>query len=61
MNTMEGSTLAMIVTDRLGRTSVKGVYAAGEVMALSQIIIAAAQGSMAAAGVNMDLIQSEFQ
>ena len=60
MNTMEGSTLAMIVTDRLGRTSVKGVYAAGEVTALSQLIVSAAQGSMAAAGVNFDLIESEF-
>jgi thioredoxin reductase len=49
-----------IVTDQFGRTSVKGVYAAGEVIALSQLIVAAAQGSMAAAGVNTDLIQSEF-
>jgi thioredoxin reductase len=48
------------VTDNLGRTSVKGVYVAGEVIAISQLIIAAAQGSMAAVGVNMDLIESEF-
>lgn len=37
-----------------GRTSVKGVYAAGEVISPSQLIVAAAQGSMAAAGVNTD-------
>jgi thioredoxin reductase len=50
-----------IVTDNLGRSTVKGVYAAGEVLGMpSQLIIAAGQGSMAATGVNMDLIQSEF-
>jgi thioredoxin reductase len=50
------------VTDPLGRTSVKGVYAAGEVLGgTSQLIVAAAQGSMAGAGVNTDLTQSEFQ
>lgn len=50
------------VTDNLGRTTVKGVYAAGEVTAMSsQLILAAAQGSMTAASVNMDLIESEFE
>ncbi|MBV9228503.1 MAG: NAD(P)/FAD-dependent oxidoreductase [Chloroflexi bacterium] len=50
-----------IVTDNLGRTTVKGVYAAGEVSGItSNLIVSAAQGSMAAAGVNMDLTQSEF-
>ena len=49
-----------IVTDRLGRTSVKGIYAAGEVTFLSQLIISAAEGSMAAAGVNFDLTEREF-
>jgi thioredoxin reductase len=50
------------VVDNLGRTSVKGVYAAGDAAALmfSQLILAAAQGSIAAAGVNTDLIESEF-
>ena len=50
-----------IVIDQFGRTSVKGVYAAGEAMSgPSQLLIAAAQGSMAAVGVNTDLTQSEF-
>jgi thioredoxin reductase len=51
-----------IVTDQFGRSSVKGVYAAGDVCGgmLSQLIVAAAQGCAAAAGVNMDLTQSEF-
>ncbi len=55
LNAMGGT-----VTDNFGRTTVKGVYAAGEVIVPSQLIMAAAQGSMAAAGVNMDLIESEF-
>ena len=49
-----------ITFDRLGKTSVKGVYAAGEVGFPSQVIVAAAEGSLAAAGVNMDLTESEF-
>lgn len=48
-------------TDGWGRTSVQGVYAAGEVIVPSILIAAAAQGSVAAAGVNTDLTQSEFQ
>ncbi len=60
MNAMDGSVVDGIMADRFGRTSVKGVYAAGEVIVPSQLIVAAAQGSMAAAGVNMDLTQSEF-
>jgi thioredoxin reductase len=55
LNEMGGPTI-----DMLGRTSVKGVYAAGEVTLPSQLIVSAAQGSAAAAGVNTDLIQSEF-
>lgn len=54
------NTTGGIVVDQFGRTSVKGVYAAGEVISISQLLIAAAQGSIAAVGVNMDLIESEF-
>jgi thioredoxin reductase len=51
-----------IVTDPLGRTTVPGVYAAGDaLMAVPhQLIIAAAGGSWAAAGVNTDLTEREF-
>jgi thioredoxin reductase len=54
--------LGGIVTDDFGRTTIPGVYAAGDasVVVPSQLIIAAASGSRAAAGVNTDLIQSEF-
>jgi thioredoxin reductase len=50
-----------IVTDALARTTVKGVYAAGDTAnPFAQLIMAAAEGSKAAAAVNMDLIESEF-
>lgn len=57
MNAMGG-----IVTDPFGRTTVPGVYAAGDasVVMPAQLIIAAAEGSRAAAGVNTDLTESEF-
>ena len=56
MNAMDN-----IVIDAFGRTSVKGVYAAGDIVGMPfQLIMAAMQGSIAAAGVNTDLIQSEF-
>jgi thioredoxin reductase len=57
MNVMGG-----IVTDPLGRTTVPGVYAAGDALVgvPHQLIIAAAAGSRAAAGVNTDLTESEF-
>ncbi|REK71781.1 NAD(P)/FAD-dependent oxidoreductase [Paenibacillus paeoniae] len=51
-----------IQTDRLGRTSVYGVYAAGDssVIAPAQAVIAAGEGSKAAIGINADLIQEDF-
>jgi thioredoxin reductase len=57
MNAMEG-----IVTDPLGRTNIPGVYAAGDALLAvpHQLIIAAAGGSSAAAGVNADLTEREF-
>ena len=51
-----------IVTDPLGRTTVPGVYAAGDALVAvpHQLVIAAAGGSRAAAGVNTDLTEREF-
>lgn len=51
-----------IITDSLGRTTVPGVYAAGDALlaAPQQLIIAAASGSLTAAGVNTDLTEREF-
>jgi thioredoxin reductase len=54
--------LGGIVVDSFGRTNIQGVYAAGDasVIAPAQLIIAAAEGVRAAAGVNTDLTQKEF-
>jgi len=51
-----------IITDLFGRTTVPGVYAAGDasVVVPAQLIIAAAEGSRAAAGMNTDLTEREF-
>lgn len=51
-----------IITDGFGRSRVEGVYAAGDasVIAPAQLIIAAAEGSRAAIGVNSDLTQMDF-
>jgi thioredoxin reductase len=51
-----------ITVDSFGGTNIKGIYAAGDasVITPAQIIIAAAEGVRAAAGVNMDLTQKEF-
>jgi thioredoxin reductase len=58
----EYNSLGGISVDFYGRTNVQGVYAAGDasVFAPAQLIIAAAEGLKAAAGVNRDLIQKEF-
>lgn len=54
--------LGGIIVDSFGRTNIKGIYAAGDasVITPAQIIIAAAEGVRAAAGVNTDLTQVEF-
>jgi thioredoxin reductase len=58
----ENNLMGGIATDSSGRTNIQGVYAAGDasVIAPSQLIYAAAEGSRAAVGVNTDLIQQEF-
>jgi thioredoxin reductase len=58
----ENNLMGGIATDSYGRTNIQGVYAAGDtsIIAPSQLIYAAAEGSRAAAGVNTDLIQQEF-
>lgn len=56
------NSLGGIAIDSFGRTNIPGVYAAGDasVIAPAQLIIAAAEGVRAAAGVNTDLTQKEF-
>lgn len=50
------------VTDGFGRTSIRGVYAAGDssIIAPAQLVIAAGEGSKAAIGVNTDLTNEDF-
>ncbi|TWT09237.1 NAD(P)/FAD-dependent oxidoreductase [Planomicrobium sp. CPCC 101079] len=52
-----------IESDSMGRTTIDGVYAAGDTLitGASQLIIAAAEGSRAAIGVNAALIEEKFK
>lgn len=51
----------LIVTDEWGRTSVTGVFAAGDIMTLNhQVIRAAATGSTAAIRINSELLAEDF-
>ncbi|WP_342447747.1 NAD(P)/FAD-dependent oxidoreductase [Lentibacillus salicampi] len=54
--------LGAINTDGIGRTNVEGVFACGDtsIIAPSQLIIAAAEGSKAAIGVNGALVEETF-
>jgi thioredoxin reductase len=54
--------LGGIAVDSFGRTNIQGVYAAGDASVINpaQLIIAAADGVRAAAGVNTDLSEKEF-
>ena len=56
------NSLGGIAVDSFGRTNIQGIYAAGDASVVNpaQIIIAAADGVRAAAGVNADLTQKEF-
>ncbi|PMC33779.1 NAD(P)/FAD-dependent oxidoreductase [Bacillus sp. UMB0899] len=51
-----------IIVDAFGRTTIEGVYAAGDTTfsGPSQLIIASGQGVRAAAGINQDLTMEEF-
>ncbi len=50
------------MTDGTGKSTVPGLFAAGEATtgAPSQLIVAAAAGSIAAASINMELTEEEF-
>ena len=51
-----------IKIDRQGRTSVKGVYAAGDIVTgLSHIVTAAASGAAAGMAINHDLLKEEYK
>lgn len=50
------------ITDDFGRTSVNGVYAAGDcsIIVPAQLVVAAGEGSKAGIGVNTDLTNQDF-
>jgi thioredoxin reductase len=51
----------LVKIDELGRTSVAGVYAAGDLATrFRQVAMAVAQGASAASGINTDLIAEDF-
>ncbi|MCQ6562864.1 NAD(P)/FAD-dependent oxidoreductase [Paenibacillus mendelii] len=58
----EASDNGMITADEMGRSTVSGLYVAGDAAYVgpSQLIFAAASGSKAAAAVNMDLTEEDF-
>lgn len=58
----EAKELGGILTDETGKSTIPGLFAAGEAAsgAPSQLIVAAAEGSKAAAGINTELMEEEF-
>lgn len=53
--------IAHVVTDASGKTSVPGIWAAGNVASpMSQVIMAASAGMMAGATINMDLVLDDI-
>jgi len=58
----ENDPMGGIATDTFGRTNIHGVYAAGDASKIFPygIIYAAAEGSLAAVGVNTDLTEQDF-
>ncbi|TFE27476.1 NAD(P)/FAD-dependent oxidoreductase [Cohnella luojiensis] len=59
----ERTELGGIKTDEMGRTSIPGLYSAGDASYFmpSQLIFAAADGSRTAIGVNMDLMEEDYE
>jgi thioredoxin reductase len=52
----------LVEIDEFGRSSVSGVYAAGDMAArMRQLVIAVMQGASAAIGINNDLIDEDFE
>jgi thioredoxin reductase len=57
----ERDSAGWVVTDQVGRTSVSGLWAAGNVVdPRAQVITAAGQGSAAAIALNADLIEEDI-
>ncbi|WP_306432954.1 hypothetical protein [Paenibacillus sp. J23TS9] len=59
---METTELGGILTDGTGKSTVSGLFAAGEATtgAPSQLILSAAAGSMTAVSINTELMEEDF-
>lgn len=59
---LETNALGGVIADATGKTGISGIFAAGEATtgAPSQLIVAAAAGSIAAASLNLELTEEEF-
>ncbi|MFL2099851.1 NAD(P)/FAD-dependent oxidoreductase [Desemzia sp. FAM 23991] len=58
---IEVNEAGFIMTDIMGHTNIKGIYAAGEITGPSQLIVSASQGHMAGAGIIADSSEATFQ
>ncbi|MEC6748931.1 NAD(P)/FAD-dependent oxidoreductase [Marinilactibacillus sp. XAAS-LB27] len=58
---IEVSETGFVVTDTMGHTNIKGVYAAGEITGPSQLIVSASQGHMAGIGIIADSSAASYK
>ncbi|MFC6465042.1 NAD(P)/FAD-dependent oxidoreductase [Marinilactibacillus sp. GCM10026970] len=58
---IEISESGFVVTDSMGRTNKKGIYAAGEITGPSQLIVSASQGHMAGIGIIADFSAESYK
>lgn len=58
---VEVNEAGFIITDIMGHTNIKGIYAAGEITGPSQLIVSASQGHMAGAGIISESCEAAFQ
>ena len=58
---IEVNEAGFIMTDIMGHTNIKGIYAAGEITGPSQLIVSASQGHMAGAGIISESCEAAFQ
>lgn len=58
---IEVNEAGFIITDAMGHTNIKGIYAAGEITGPSQLIVSASQGHMVCIGIIADSSEESFQ
>ncbi|WP_225744545.1 NAD(P)/FAD-dependent oxidoreductase [Marinilactibacillus sp. Marseille-P9653] len=58
---LEVNEAGFVSTDSMGRTNIKGIYAAGEITGPSQLIVSASHGHMAGVGIIFDYSASAYK